>query len=79
MATTRVLGSLLYGVQPADIATFASMSATMILIGLLATYLPARRASAVDPIESLRNDECETALLARRVAAQPHRCSSSPC
>lgn len=56
MATTRVLGSLLYGVQPADIATFASMSATMILIGLLATYLPARRASAVDPIESLRND-----------------------
>jgi ABC-type antimicrobial peptide transport system permease subunit len=32
------------------------MSAMMIAIGMLATYMPARRASAVDPIESLRSD-----------------------
>lgn len=54
--TTRVLGSLLFGVQAADVVTFVGMSATMVLIGLLASYLPARRASRVDPIESLRVD-----------------------
>ena len=52
--TTRALGSLLFGVQAIDIATFLGMSATMVLIGLLASYIPARRASNVDPIESLR-------------------------
>ena len=56
IGVTRVLESLLFGVKAADIATFFGMSGTMILIGLLATYLPARRASSVDPIESLRND-----------------------
>ncbi len=52
-----ILGAIgLFGVQPADLATFVGMSATMVLVGLLATYLPARRASSVDPIESLRNE-----------------------
>jgi ABC-type antimicrobial peptide transport system permease subunit len=55
-ASTRLLDSLLFGVPAADLATFATMSATMVLIGLLASYLPARRASAVDPMESLRRD-----------------------
>ncbi len=55
-AATRVLGSLLFEVRPADVPTFVGMSATMLLIGLLASYLPARRASSVDPIESLRNE-----------------------
>jgi predicted permease len=54
--STQVLGSLLFGVQSADLATFVGMSVAMALIGLLASYLPARRASSVDPIESLRND-----------------------
>jgi predicted permease len=53
-ASTRVLGSLLYGVESADLATFVGMSGAMILVGLLASYVPARRASAVSPIESLR-------------------------
>lgn len=56
IAVTRVLESLLFGVRPADVATFVGMSATMTAIGLLAIYLPARRASSVDPIESLRVD-----------------------
>jgi predicted permease len=56
VASTRALGSLLYGVQAVDAATFAGMSASMVVVGLLASYLPARRASNVDPIESLRGD-----------------------
>jgi putative ABC transport system permease protein len=53
-ASTRLLGTLLYGVKAADPAVFVVMSFMMIGIGMLATYLPARRASSVDPIESLR-------------------------
>ncbi len=56
MATTRALGGLLYGVHALDAAVFVGMSASMIAVGLLATYMPARRASAVDPMESLRSD-----------------------
>jgi putative ABC transport system permease protein len=56
LASTRALGSLLFGVEPFHAATFAGMSVTMLAIGLLASYLPARRASRVDPIESLRGD-----------------------
>jgi len=56
LASTRALGSLLYGVQAADAATFAGMSVSMVLVGLLASYVPARRASNVDPIESLRGE-----------------------
>jgi ABC-type lipoprotein release transport system permease subunit len=55
-AATRLLGSLLYGVKPVDPIVFAAMSLMMFGIGLLASYMPARRASGVNPIESLRND-----------------------
>ena len=56
LASTRVLGSLLFGVKPVDPIVFAAMSAMMIAIGGLACYMPARRASSVNPIESLRSD-----------------------
>ena len=55
-ATTRVLGNLLFGVESADLTTFLGMSATMVLVGLLASYLPARRASNVDPVQSMRGE-----------------------
>jgi ABC-type antimicrobial peptide transport system permease subunit len=55
-ASTRLLGTLLYGVKPVDPIVFAAMSAMMIAIGMLASYVPARRASSVNPIESLRSD-----------------------
>jgi len=53
---TRTLGSLLFGVRAVDATTFIGMSLAMLGIGLLASYVPARRASRVDPIESLRAD-----------------------
>jgi putative ABC transport system permease protein len=54
LGATRALEGILYGVEPADITTFLAMSAGMLLVGLLASYLPARRASSVDPVESLK-------------------------
>ncbi|HEX7120213.1 MAG TPA: ABC transporter permease [Longimicrobiales bacterium] len=54
LAVTRLLASLLYGVGPMDATTFAAMSAVMLATAVLASYVPARRASAVDPMTSLR-------------------------
>ena len=51
---TRVLDSLLFGVRALDAPTFVAMAALMILVAFLASYLPARRASSVDPMEALR-------------------------
>jgi putative ABC transport system permease protein len=56
LGSTRALSSLLFGVQPLDLTTFSGMSVSMLGVGLLASYLPARRASSVDPIESLRGE-----------------------
>ena len=56
LASTRLLEALLYEVEAVDPVVFAAMSIMMIGIGMLASYMPARRASNVDAIESLRND-----------------------
>jgi ABC-type lipoprotein release transport system permease subunit len=56
LGSTRLLARLLYEVKPVDPIAFAAMSAMMIGIGLLASYMPARRASNVDPMEALRSD-----------------------
>jgi putative ABC transport system permease protein len=53
---TGYLKAMLYGVEAVDPIVFAAMSVMMIGVGVLASYVPARRASAVDPIESLRSD-----------------------
>ncbi|HET6680236.1 MAG TPA: ABC transporter permease, partial [Gemmatimonadaceae bacterium] len=54
LAATRLLGALLYGVKAVDPIVFVLMSLAMLGIGMLASYMPARRASGVDPIEALR-------------------------
>ena len=56
LAFTRALGTLLFGVQAVDGLTFVAMSVSMLAVGILASYVPARRASRVDPIESLRGE-----------------------
>jgi ABC-type lipoprotein release transport system permease subunit len=48
------MSSLLFGVSPVDPITFASVAATLAAIALVASYLPARRASGMDPTEALR-------------------------
>jgi len=55
-AATRALAGLLFGVAAADGPTFAAMAVLMLTIGGVAAYVPARRASRVDPCESLRSD-----------------------
>jgi ABC-type antimicrobial peptide transport system permease subunit len=54
LAATRALGGLLFGVAAFDVTTFAAMSAATVAIALLASFIPARRASSVDPIVALR-------------------------
>ncbi|MGH9144425.1 MAG: FtsX-like permease family protein, partial [Vicinamibacterales bacterium] len=56
LAVTRVLDSLLFGVTARDPLTFGTVSAALIAVLLLAAYLPARRATRVDPIVALRAD-----------------------
>jgi predicted permease len=50
---TRLMTALLFGVEPVDPLTFAAVAAVLIGVAALASYLPARRASAVDPAEAL--------------------------
>ena len=53
-ALTRFLSGMLFGVSSLDPLTFAAMAGTLIAVTLFACYIPARRASRVDPLIALR-------------------------
>jgi putative ABC transport system permease protein len=54
LATTRLLASSLFGVSPADPVTFVIVAAVLVAVGLVATLIPARRATRVDPTQALQ-------------------------
>ena len=56
LITMRALSSLLYGVSPTDLATFIAVPLTFSLLAVFASYIPARRASRLDPVDTLRAD-----------------------
>jgi putative ABC transport system permease protein len=55
-ALTRFLRSLLFEIEPTDPATFAIVTPVLVLVGILACYVPSRRATRVDPVEVLRQE-----------------------
>jgi putative ABC transport system permease protein len=54
LALTSLMKSLLFGISPADPLTFAGVAALLVVVALAATYVPARRATLVDPVNTLR-------------------------
>jgi len=56
IAMTRVMSGLLFGIAPTDPLTYAALSLLLITVTVVACYIPARRASRVDPLVALRHE-----------------------
>jgi ABC-type antimicrobial peptide transport system permease subunit len=55
IAVTRSIASLLFATSPWDLPSYLGMAVTLLLVAIASGYIPARRASAINPVEALRN------------------------
>jgi len=56
LALARLLKTMLFGISPADPLTFAATGLLLTCVALASCYLPARRATKIDPLDALRHD-----------------------
>jgi macrolide transport system ATP-binding/permease protein len=56
LAVTRLFAAELFGVTPYDLATLGTVFLMFLTLSLLASYLPARRAASIDPMQALRTE-----------------------
>ncbi len=54
---TRLMGALLFGVTPTDPLTYGTVSVVLLGATMLASYLPARRAAGIDPVQALKSEQ----------------------
>jgi ABC-type antimicrobial peptide transport system permease subunit len=54
LALTQLMTKTLYGVVPTDVVTYAAVTLVLVSVALVASWLPARRASRIDPLTALR-------------------------